>query len=248
VSLPNGVELKAPRFYAPQAGQISFDEEQGVKFANAVLRQAEEELGDVSAAVGPEGGQDIQIQRDRLEEQREILAESPHDAEVIRRVAEEARFIRQDIARAARQHQNALIQRRMGKMTAVFNRVARAKADEAEAARFDNHMEKIQTIIDENDTKLFGDADLHLAEMRDIFFGAAWRDPNYVLTWYKRLCSEPYLFPDQDEFQDMVAEGQKMVAAGDQMGLRRLVSRMLGARIALAASDMASELATIVKG
>jgi len=43
----------------------------------------------------------------RLEEQRETLAESGNDAETIRRVAEEARFIRQDIARVAKKHRGA---------------------------------------------------------------------------------------------------------------------------------------------
>jgi len=59
----------------------------------------------------------------RLEEQRETLAESGNDAETIRRVAEEARFIRQDIARVAKKHRGAMLQRRLGKMTAVFNRI-----------------------------------------------------------------------------------------------------------------------------
>ena len=140
----------------------------------------------------------------RLEEQRETLAEAGNDAETIRRIAEEVRFIRQDIARTARKHRGAMLQRRLGKMTAVFNRVARAHAEKPEAARFDNHTAKVQKIIDDAEATAHDDADLHLAEMRDLFFGIAWRDKDYIYTWYKRLVSEPYLFPDQAEFGAMV--------------------------------------------
>lgn len=241
------LELKAPRFYAPQAGQISFDEEQGAKFAGSILKQGEEEWGDLAAALGPEGGPEVQLLRVRLSEQRETLEEAGQDPETIRRVAEEARFIRQDIARVGKKNQGAMLQRRLGKMTAVFNRVARAHAEKVEAARFDNHAFKVQQIIDNGSPEAFDDAGLHLAEMRDLFFSVAWRDPDYVYTWYKRLLAEPYLFPDKEELKDMIKEGEELRAKDDREKLRDLVNRMLHARIALGASDIAGELASIVK-
>jgi molecular chaperone DnaK len=243
----DAVELRAPRFYAPQAGQISFDGEQGVKFTASILKQGEEEWGDLAAALGPEGGPEVQLLKTRLGEQREILEESGQDPEAIRRVAEEGRFIRQDIARFGKKNRGAMLQRRLGKMTAVFNRVARAHAEKVETARFDNHVAKIQHIIDDNEMQAYDDADLHLAEMRDLFFSIAWRDPNYIYTWYKRLLTEPFLFPDKSEFTEMVKEGDGLVEKDDRAGMKELVGRMLNARIALGASDVAGELATIVK-
>ncbi|MDE1900241.1 MAG: Hsp70 family protein [Alphaproteobacteria bacterium] len=241
------LEHKAPRFYAPQAGQISFAGEGGAQFASAIIRQGEEEWGDLAAAVGPEGGPEMQLLKMRIQEQSETLAEAGNDPETIRRVAEESRFVRQDIARLAKKYRAAMLQRRLGKMNAVFNRIARAHADKPENARFDNHAVKVQGIIDAADVAAYEDADLHLAEMRDLFFFVAWRDAGYVQTWFKRLAGEPYLFPDAAEFKDMVAQGQALAAADDIDALRQLVKRMLSSRIALGASDSASELATIVK-
>lgn len=241
------LELKAPRFYAPQAGQISFAGEGGAQFAGAVIKQGEEEWGDLAAALGPEGGPEVQLLKMRLSEQNETLAEAGNDAETIRRVAEEARFVRQDIARVAKKQRAPMLQRRLGKMNAVFNRIARAHAEKPESDRFDNHAAKVQEIIDAADRDAFDDADLHLSEMRDLFFFIAWRDRDYVHTWFKRLASEPYLFPDAAEFTALVAQGQELVAAGNVEPLRYLVKRMLASRIALGASDSASELATIVK-
>jgi molecular chaperone DnaK len=241
------LELKAPRFYAPQAGQVSFAGDSGIDFANAIVKQGEEEWGDLAAAVGPEGGPEVQLLKMRLQEQSETLAEAANDPETVRRVAEESRFIRQDVARLGKKYRAQMLQRRLGKMTAVFNRIARAHAEKTEADRFDNHATKIQKIIDDAAAQFYDDADMHLAEMRDLFFAVAWRDKDYVHSWFKRLSSEPYLFPDAAEYGDLVKEGQTVMAAGDPEKMRALVKRMLAARVALGASDTASELATIVK-
>ncbi|MDR3424027.1 MAG: Hsp70 family protein [Alphaproteobacteria bacterium] len=239
--------LNAPRFYAPQAGQVSFAGESGAKFATAIVKQGEEEWGDLAAAVGPEGGPEVQLLKMRLQEQSETLAEAFADPETLRRIAEEARFIRQDIARLGKKYRAALLQRRLGKMTAVFNRVARAHAEKDEAARFDAYAAKTQEILDAANAKAFDDADMHMSEMRDLFFSVAWRDKNYVLTWFKRLSGEPYLFPDAVEFAELIKEGETLGDQADPDKLRDLVKRMLAARIALGASDTAGELATIVK-
>ena len=241
------IELKAPRFYAPQAGQISFAGENGPRFATAVLKQGEEEWGDLAAALGPNPEPEAQLLKMRLGEQGEMLADAGSDLETMRRIAEEGRFIRQDIARLGKKHRPVLLQRRLGKMMAVYNRIARAHADKNENARFDNHTVKVQKILDLAIPQDYDDADLHLVEMRDLFFAVAWRDRDYVYTWFKRLSSEPYLFPDAEEFRALVTEGESLAAVGDGNALRALVKRMLSARIALGASDTASELATIVK-
>ena len=241
------LELKAPRFYAPQAGQVSFAGESGMKFATAIVKQGEEEWGDLAAAIGPDGGPEVSLLKMRLQEQSELLVEAASDPETLRRIAEEARFVRQDIAKIGKKHRGALLQRRLGKMTAVFNRIARAHAEKTESARFDNHAGKVQAIIDAAEAEGYDDADLHLSEMRDLFFVIAWRDGDYVRTWFKRLSNESYLFPDANEFHELVKEGEALGASTDTEAMRELVKRMLAARIALGASDTAGELATIVK-
>jgi hypothetical protein len=241
------IELRVPRFYAPQAGQISFAADQGQQFAEAVLAQGDEEWGDLVAALGPDGGSETMLLHTRLQEQREILEEAGGDAETIRHMVEEARFIRQDIARLGKKHRSAMLQRRLGKMTAVFNRVARGTATEPEQARFDDLADRVQLIIDDNDPALFENADLYLGDMRDQFFSISWRDPNYIATWFKKLDNEPFLFPDATEYQALSAEGKRLLAGGEHEKLRDLVGHMLDARVTIGATDSASELATIMK-
>ncbi|MDD5587298.1 MAG: Hsp70 family protein [Alphaproteobacteria bacterium] len=248
VRLPaNALDLRVPRFYAPQAGEMSFDRKTGLSFAAAVLKRGDDEWGDLAAALGPDGGPEVELMKTRLQEQHEVLDENPDDAEAVRRVVEETRFIRQDIVRLGKKYNGPLLQRQLGKMIAAYNRVVRGRAEEEESGRFDAYARDIQKIIDENDGESFDVGALRLGEMRSLFFAVAWRDPDYVLTWFRRLSKEPYLFPDQNEFKAMAAEGEKLRAKGDQPGLRALVERMLDARIALGANDAVNELATIVK-
>ncbi len=249
VKLPaSKLELKAPRFYAPQAGQISYEGERGRFFTLAVLDRAEEEWGDLAAAVGPESGPEIALLKTRLDEQREILADDPGDADTARRVSEEARFIRQDTVRLGRKHATALLQRKLGKINAVFNRVVRGRAEELESKTFDDFSDKIQKIIDSDAAAALPAAELCLAEMRRIFFSVAWRNPAYVSAWLERLVQEPWFFADSDEFAAMVKESEELKAQNNQEALRELVLRMLAARLSLSASDAVSELASIVKG
>jgi hypothetical protein len=88
---------------------------------------------------------------------------------------------------------------------------------------------------------------MHLTEMRDLFFVVAWRDAGYVRTWFERLKKEPYLFPDAEEYQRLVKLGEELAGAGNVEALRDAVKSLLSSRIALAASDSASELASIVR-
>lgn len=226
---------------------MSFDKERGGAFADAVLHRGDEEWGDLAAALGPDGGPEVQLLKTRLVEQSETLNEAASDPETIRRVVEETRFIRQDIARMSKKHSGVVIQRRLGKMSAVYNRVVRAQGTVAENAQFDTMAQMVQDIVDGGNAAAFDEALLLLNQMRALFFNIAWRDQDYVLTWFRRLTSEPYLFPNAEEFKAMVAEGEALQIKDDREGMRDLVSRMLDARIALGASDIAGELATIVK-
>lgn len=241
------IELRAPRFYAPQVSEMNFDFEQGGQFAAAVLKQADDEWGDLMAAIGPEAGKEVNVLRLRLYDQRELLAEAGQDPELIRRISEESRLIRQDIARLGKKHRGAILQRQLGRLTAIFNRLARAQAEKDEIERFTENADKVQKIIDDGAEEAMGDADRYFTAMRDVFFAAAWRDDKYVTMWFDRLKKEPYLFPDHAEFARLMHEGEAKLQARDMPALRKLVSAMLDTRIAIAANDTANELATIVK-
>ncbi|QQR69592.1 MAG: Hsp70 family protein [Alphaproteobacteria bacterium] len=251
VSLPSmdgqpAISLRAPRFYSPQAGRVSFDPENGLRFAEAVLAQAEEEWGELSAALGPQGGHDLELLRLRLEDQGDQLREGSQEPEQIRQVSEEARFIRQDLARLAYRHRDITLKRRLGRMQAAFNRLARSFARPQEATMFDRCAGRVQQSLNEDDKQSLDEAESLLETMRELFFNAAWRDDAYVEGWYRRLAGRPWLFPNQEEFTELVIEGGEMLTRSDRMALRHLVSRMLDQRIDLEVAPTTSEPAGLM--
>ncbi len=246
VKLPaSDLTLKAPRFYAPQAGQISYGGTSGEGFTKAILERADEAWGDLAAAVGPMAGPEFGILKTRLNEQFEILEESAGDAEMMRRISEDARFIRQDVVKLGQKYTPALLQRQLGKLQAVFNRVCRGKAKENENEAFDALAANIQKIIDGGEEKTFSEATFSLAKMRHLFLSVAWQNPAYVQAWFNRLSQESWLFADQKAFNAMVEKGKKQ--SEDPEALRTIVLRLLDARVALSASDDVNDLATIIK-
>jgi molecular chaperone DnaK len=242
------IELMTPRFYSPQAAALSYDNKQGLPFAIAMLGQAGEDWGDLTAAIGPGAGPDIQLLKDRLDDQTEILKDNASEAEIIRQVSEEARFLRQDIARTGRKYISELLQRRVQRITAIFNRVARAFASAEELERFDSTMRSVRDILDENNPETLRHAERLLEELTDDFFDIAWRDRNFVRMWFNRLKGESFLFPDQAEFNSMVEAGAQHDRDGDDEALRALVKRMFDIRVRLSASDAVSDPATLMRG
>jgi len=240
-------EVSTQRFYAPQDGQISYSGGDGLSFAKAVLKRTQEEWGDLSAAIGPNIPPEISLLKVRIDEQKEILMEDANDAEDIRRITEEARFIRQDTVRLGRKYTSELLQRQFGKLTAAFNRVVRARAKEEDKKAFDELSEIIQNAIDDENEETYDTAKICLLQMRKIFFSAAWENEDYVDAWFKRLTENVWLFADEQEHKEMVEEGNKYKEAEDKEEFKKLVIKMLDARISLSASDVVDELATITK-
>jgi molecular chaperone DnaK len=248
VSPDDGIELITPRFYSPQAGAVAYDREKGLPFADAMLKQAEEDWGDLAAAVGPAAGSDIQLLKDRIDDQKEILKDSADESEVIRQVSEEARFLRQDIARAGHKHMVPLLQRRVGRLQAIFNRVARSFAHAEELERFERAMVDIRNMLESAKEEDLVYSERKLEELTDDFFDFAWRDRNFVRMWFARLKNEAYLFPDPEEFTSMVEAGAIHEKEGDDEALRGLVKRMFDIRVRLSASDTVSDPATLMRG
>jgi hypothetical protein len=221
------------------------------------------------AAIGPMSTRELDLLRHRLAEQRTALADVTDEPELIRQISEEARFIRQDIARLARRFASSVLQRRLGRMVAAFNRIARQHATAEEVTQYESDVRTVQEIIagsaaqraealKENNIGTLRDggitssqwykAERILTELRRLFFAAAWRDKHYVQSWYERVKCEAYLFPDTEEYAELLAEADKAIKGEDSKKLQDIMNRILSARISLGASDSTVDLASIAQG
>ncbi|MCL2469891.1 MAG: Hsp70 family protein [Alphaproteobacteria bacterium] len=249
VSLPeSNLQLPAQRFYAPSAAEFSFSGENGQALVRSILSVAQEAWGEVAAAVGPQAGPEVEFLHARLDEQQEILAESLDDPETMRRVSEEARFIAQDVAKLSAKYKAPLLQRRLGRMTALFNRAARRQAAVKESQHFDDLAGKVQKIIDSQHEMAYPAAQLCLSDMQRLFFTVAWRNPSYVKAWFAQLSQDRARFADQKEHEALVQQGQQALESGDEEALRGLVKQLFDLRMSFGTGDGMQDLANVVKG
>ena len=253
------IMLDTPRFFAPQEGEQSFAGAEAVAFAESVLREAQAELDDINGAIGPANtgaqagaARDADLLRHRLAEQAEALRDAGGEAELIRQASEEARFIRQDLARLARKQGASVLQRRLGRLSAAYNRTARAEATADEVKEVARLTESLNATINSAGEAGIAAAAWYQAErdllaIRRLFFAAAWRDPAYLRRWHAEAKAEPQFYPDRAEYETLMKSAEQAMAGKNDERFRAAMKALLAARVSLAASSSASDPATVVK-
>ena len=113
-------------------------------------------------------------------------------------------------------------------------------ARSSEATEFDKLAETAQRSIDNNDN----DFNEHLDELRGRNFQILWRQDWFVIEQFRHLADSPYIFTDQDRFEELVHIGKKLmqhpeiqeILSGKAMGtikseaveqLRRIVAQIM---------------------
>ena len=113
-------------------------------------------------------------------------------------------------------------------------------ARSSEATEFDKLAETAQRSIDNNDN----DFNEHLDELRGRNFQILWRQDWFVIEQFRHLADSPYIFADQDRFEELVHIGKRLmehpeiqeILSGKAMGtikseaveqLRRIVAQIM---------------------
>ena len=113
-------------------------------------------------------------------------------------------------------------------------------ARSSEATEFDKLAETAQRSIDNNDN----DFNEHLDELRGRNFQILWRQDWFVIEQFRHLADSPYIFTDQDRFEELVHIGKRLmehpeiqeILSGKAMGtikseaveqLRRIVAQIM---------------------
>jgi molecular chaperone DnaK len=251
VELPSLAQTFAtPKFYAPQAGHQQFDLDAGSRLANAMLRDAREELESCEQGLGERGQSELRDAQEQLEKQEEILRQA-HDEDTTRSVSEAARRLRQEIARVRLDptHRTQMLQQRLAEQQTSYNRFCRESADAAVSDRFDEHGLYARRALDREDEKGLGEAEAHLDEMATLYSRQLWQDPGYIIALFQRLAQEPFLATDREAYDALLARGAKALERGDIDELRRTIAGLWDLQINLGGVDKdIARLATIVRG
>ena len=123
-----------------------------------------------------------------------------------------------------------------------FDEHVRQHAKPSEETQFDNAVRSARRAIELNDSSF----ENYLDDLRGKNFDILWRQDSFVVGRFQWLAKSPHFFPDQAQFRQLVAVGQKAAQDDDMQKLREVVAIMSSVRIHLGGDDGMSEDANII--
>lgn len=219
-------------------------QESGIDYSAAGLRVHEEaerqlaRLDDIAEKVD-----DPQIERAR-EKLDQALAASAEDGnpEQSKEAMDRVQDAKKLLAKIREANLKPIRQMELEKVVAFFDEHVREHAKPSEETQFDNAVRSAKRAIETNDSSF----ENYLDDLRGKNFDILWRQDWFVVARFQGLAKSPHLFPDQAQFRQLVAMGQKAAEDDDMQKLREVVAMMGAVRIYLGGDDGMSEDANII--
>jgi molecular chaperone DnaK len=250
VELPSvGQIFETRRFYVDQAGNRSFEGEEGTKLADAVLGLAHQELVALREAAGgmvTEEAKELQV---RLAHQEQAL-EYAASADEQRSITEEGRHIRQRISRlkSLPENRGKVMEAELAELVGHYSEIVREFADAASNRRFDELAESCRSELGRQTPKTLDAAAIALCEMQAIHSRNLWRNPGFVVYMFNSLTEERHMSADKAAFDLLIREGAEALKENDVDRLRRIVSALLDVRIQVGGAPAIDRLASVFRG
>lgn len=247
VELPGlGRVLDSRSFYAPNLGARNFEGQEGEALAGAALEDAKRDLDSATEALGDNAEDELEKLRERVERQEESLGHS-EDADTRRSVTEEARAIRQALARLKHAPENwgAVLSQQASGLEAVFDEHVREHTGAASSGAFDKLAETARDAIRRAD---MSEAERAVKGMEAILYRELWQNPAYIVRQFKARAGERHLAVDKALHDELVTKGQKALAGNDIDSLRRILFQMFENRFAVGGDTGTVLMAHLTRG
>ena len=126
----------------------------------------------------------------------------------------------------------------------VYEDLISEYAKPVEQNKFDNLRRSAQRSIDNNSN----DFESYLEEIRQLNFDVLWNQDWFVIDRFKYFAESPYLFSDQNEFQQLVSAGLVAMKSDDINKLRQVLIMMYSIKIGSSAQDDILASSNIIRG
>lgn len=128
--------------------------------------------------------------------------------------------------------------------TKFFNDTLREKARPIDISKFENLVKTAQRAIDSNSD----DFELSLREIKGLNFDVLWKHDWFVVEQFDRFAKNPYMFPNQAEYENLIAAGREALKNDDFSKLRQIVSMLYQVKNESSSDVHAYSSSNIVKG
>jgi molecular chaperone DnaK len=228
VEIPDlGRLIDSHNLYLAPGGHVNFDGQQGSEVASTLLVRAERDLEELDETLDGNADPSGDLRR-RIERLDSALSTSV-DADTHRSVAEEARRVRQEVAllRLAPENEERVLNKEVDAAEVAFDEIR----DNAHSVDVDRHEKLLVTTRRSIRERDFDAARHSLEEMRSIRFKVLSDTPDFLLAIFHRLAEEKFLAIDEDQHDQLVAEGVAAIKQNDVMGLRGVIGRIFANRV-----------------
>lgn len=192
-------------------------------------RETMERLDDMACKIS-----DPQLDEARAKlDQAGLIKAEESDPEIAKHAMDYIHEARRLLALARKEHLKEIRQLEFDRVVGTFSRYVRKHARDTELSAIDNLLKTIQGSIDKNN----GDFEYYLDELRHKNFLILWREDWFVIDRFKWFSEDSHLFPDTENYRQLVAIGAKALQADNIDELRKVVSQLDLMRIRSGSED-----------
>ena len=215
------------RMYVSTRDHRNFDGEDGIRLASEAIDSAEEDIHRLDKALGSNVAREIGDLQDRLVQQREQLRLS-HEADTRRKISEEGRFIRQEIARIRTSPENlkSSIRSEIDEFVEMFSIGFAKTSDPKLNAQINRLAGLARDALMKDDPNSIDDARRSIDEMHAILFSDLTKRPGFWVGMFEDLANDRHRAVDKTKHDRLVSEGQGFIKKEDLDGLRQIASQL----------------------
>ena len=240
VSIPSiGNSFNSGRnFYSRASGQIDFSS------ASKLVETQSQEMIDRVEQI------EQHVDDNRLDEAKEKLTKAQNscsnqnDPESTKQAMDDVQEAKKLLAQTRKDHLKTIRQMELDNTIKVYEDLISEYAKPVEQNKFDNLRRSAQRSIDNNSN----DFESYLEEIRQLNFDVLWNQDWFVIDRFKYFAESPYLFSDQNEFQQLVSAGLVAMKSDDINKLRQVLIMMYSIKIGSSAQDDILASSNIIRG
>lgn len=240
VSVPSiGNSFNSGRnFYSRTSGQIDYSS------ASKLVETQSQEMIDRVEQI------EQHVDDNRLYEAKEKLTKAQNscanqnDPEATKQAMDDVQEAKKILAQTRKDHLKTIRQMELDNTVQVYEDLISEYAKSVEQNKFDNLRRSAQRAIDNNSN----DFESYLEEIRQLNFDVLWNQDWFIVDRFKQFAESPYLFSDQNEFQQLVNAGVLAMKSDDINKLRQILVMMYSIKIGSSAQDDIFASSNIIRG
>ena len=240
VSVPSiGNSFNSGRnFYSRTSGQIDYSS------ASKLVETQSQEMIDRVEQI------EQHVDDNRLYEAKEKLTKAQNncanqnDPEATKQAMDDVQEAKKILAQTRKDHLKTIRQMELDNTVQVYEDLISEYAKSVEQNKFDNLRRSAQRAIDNNSN----DFESYLEEIKQLNFDVLWNQDWFIVDRFKQFAESPYLFSDQNEFQQLVNAGVSALKSDDISKLRQVLVLMYSIKIGSSAQDDIFASSNIIRG